>query len=124
MQCRFLFQITPIRLMLNLNLNRFHRFQSNAQSKSIPVHPFTTVLFHPSFHIFTRTFKIFFKDFQYNISQLHQFILGLITAKPKGKKFVAAHLDTHNPILAPLLRVQLGLLHARNDTKRCQNIYA
>ncbi len=61
------------------------------------------------------------KALQYFISQLHQFILGLITAKPKGKDLFAAHLDAHNPILAPLLRVQLGLLHAQGHKEMPQH---
>jgi len=61
----------------------------------------------------TRSVVFESKPFNYFISQLHQFILCLITAKPEGKDVVAAHIDAHNFILAPLLRVQLGLLHAQ-----------
>ena len=104
--------------------NHTHQIDAQSQSKSIsPWRPFTTFLFRPFFRNFhIHLTPIQYKAFQYNISQLHQLILGLTTAKPKGKDLFAAHLDAHNTVLAPFLRVQLGLLYAQ-DTKRCHNIH-
>ena len=48
MQCRFLFQITPIRLMLNLNLNRFHHGGHSPHSSFAHASVISTFILLPS----------------------------------------------------------------------------
>ena len=105
--------------------NHTHQTDAQSQSRSISLFkilfcPFTTFLFHPLFNTFPNWATVFFKALQYDISQPHQFTLGRIAATPKGKYVLAAHADEHNP-MAPLLLVQLGLLHAQGHKEMPQH---